>query len=199
MREKSFDSEGESFDFELGSETEEKSQKEEQVLKNKELIKAISKTLTLILDENMKLYNYDEIVKKQSKNKFSTNKEPKISVYDYLVRIQTYSHIEKNTLIISLIYIDKLCHKNNIFLTYYNVHRILFSAIIMAIKYNEDAFYDNKYYSEIAGLSLNELKVLEFTFIKLCDFNLFVHDDIFENYSTYLHSFEKNNLLSEIN
>jgi hypothetical protein len=199
MREKSYDSERESSDFELGSETEEKSQKEEQVLKNKELIKAISKTLTLILDENMKMSNYDEIVKKQSKNKFSTNKEPKISVYDYLVRIQTYSHIEKNTLIISLIYIDKLCHKNNIFLTYYNVHRILFSAIIMAIKYNEDAFYDNKYYSEIAGLSLNELKVLEFTFIKLCDFNLFVHDDIFENYSTYLHSFEKNNLLSEIN
>ena len=199
MREKSYDSERESSDFVLGSETEEKSQKEEQVLKNKELIKAISKTLTLILDENMKMSNYDEIVKKQSKNKFSTNKEPKISVYDYLVRIQTYSHIEKNTLIISLIYIDKLCHKNNIFLTYYNVHRILFSAIIMAIKYNEDAFYDNKYYSEIAGLSLNELKVLEFTFIKLCDFNLFVHDDIFENYSTYLHSFEKNNLLSEIN
>ena len=199
MREKSFDSEGESFDFELGSETEEKSQKEEQVLKNKELIKAISKTLTLILDENMKLYNYDEIVKKQIKNKFSTNKEPKVSVYDYLVRIQTYSHIEKNTLIISLIYIDKLCHKNNIFLTYYNAHRILFTAIIMAIKYNEDAFYDNKYYSEIAGLNLNELKVLESTFIKLCDFSLFVHDDIFENYSTYIYSFEKNNLLSEIN
>ena len=71
-------------------------------------IKAISKTLTLILDENMKMSNYDEIVKKQSKNKFSTNKEPKISVYDYLVRIQTYSHIEKNTLIISLIYILQL-------------------------------------------------------------------------------------------
>lgn len=199
MREKSYDSEGESFDSELGNETEEKSQKEEQILKNKELIKAISKTLTLILDENMKLSNFDEIVQKQSKNKFSTKKVPKISVYDYLVRIQTYSNIEKNTLIISLIYIDKLCHKNNIFLTNYNVHRILFTAIIMAIKYNEDAYYDNKYYSEISGLNLNELKVLESNFIQLCDFNLFVHDDIFENYSTYLNSFEKNNLLSEIN
>ena len=198
MKENSFESDGVSFDSELGNETDEKSQKEEQGLQNKELIRAISKTLTLILEENSKMPNYEEIINKQSNSKFSSKSIPGISVYDYLVRIQTYSRIEKNTLIISLIYVDKLCHSNKLILTYYNVHRILFTAIILAIKYHEDTFFDNKYYSEIGGLDMNDLKQLEFYFIQLCNFNLFVHDDIFENYSTYLNSFEKTNLLSDI-
>ena len=31
------------------------------------------------------------------------------------------------------------------------MHRIFFSAFLISIKYNEDSFYDNKYYKDIAG------------------------------------------------
>ena len=179
----SFDSEAESVD----SEKEIKEEKEEEKLKdNLDIIKSIYNSLSTVLEENKKLSNYKEILLKQSKICFSANSIPNITLYEYLVRIQKYAVPEKNTLILSLIYIDRLCKLGNIVLTYYNIHRILFTAILLAIKYNEDEFFENNYYANIAGIKICELKVIEYNFFCICDFNLFVNDDIFINYSRYL-------------
>jgi len=158
-------------------------------LPNYKLIKAISLTLDNILENNKLNQNYKEKVKRQSKMVFSANLIPNISIEDYLLRIQTYSNIEKSTLIISLIFIDKLCNTADITLTYYNIHRILFTAVLISIKYNEDSFFDNKYYSEIAGVKIKELKLLEYTFISMVDFKFFVSTDLYQNYLKYLEDF----------
>ena len=155
-------------------------------LSNYVLIKAIAQTLTTILENNKKMSNYKEMVKKQSKQAFSANSIPNISIEDYLLRIQTYANMEKSTLIISLIFIDRLCHTADVTLTYYNIHRILFTSVLISIKYNEDSFYDNKYYSEIAGVKLKELKLLEYSFISMVTFKLYVSDEIYEKYQNYL-------------
>ena len=155
-------------------------------LSNYVLIKAIAQTLTTILESNKKMSNYKEMVKKQSKQAFSANSIPNISIEDYLLRIQTYANMEKSTLIISLIFIDRLCHTADVTLTYYNIHRILFTSVLISIKYNEDSFYDNKYYSEIAGVKLKELKLLEYSFISMVNFKLYVSDEIYEKYQNYL-------------
>ena len=199
MKENSFDSEAkDSSDSDLGNETEAKSQKEETQIKNKDLINAISVTLSTIIEENKKLPNYKEILMRQSKMIFSSKTIPNISIYDYLIRIQTYSLIEKSTLILSLIYIDRLCQLCKLTLTFYNIHRIVFAAILIAIKYNEDNFYDNKYYAEIAGVKLKELKLIEYQFVELIDFKMYVSDEIYNKYNTYLNSFQKNQTLNEI-
>ena len=156
------------------------------------LIKAISITLTSILDQNKNLENYKEIIKNQSNSVFSSNFIPNISIHDYLKRIKTYSNVEKSTLIISLIYIDRLCNKAKVTLTYYNIHRILFSAVLMSIKYNEDCYYDNKYYSQIAGVKLKELKVLEYNFIKMLNCELYVNRELYDKYQIYLDNFNFN-------
>ena len=198
MKENSFDNEAnDSSDSDLGNETEAKSQKEETQIKNKDLINAISVTLSTIIEENKKLQNYKEILMRQSKMIFSSKTIPNISIYDYLIRIQTYSLIEKSTLILSLIYIDRLCELCKLTLTFYNIHRIVFAAILIAIKYNEDNFYDNKYYAEIAGVKLKELKLIEYQFVELIDFNMYVSDEIFNKYNTYLNSFQKNQTLND--
>ena len=198
MKENSFDSEAkDSSDSDLGNETEAKSQKEETQIKNKDLINAISVTLSTIIEENKKLQNYKEILMRQSKMIFSSKTIPNISIYDYLIRIQTYSLIEKSTLILSLIYIDRLCELCKLTLTFYNIHRIVFAAILIAIKYNEDNFYDNKYYAEIAGVKLKELKLIEYQFVELIDFNMYVSDEIYNKYNTYLNSFQKNQTLND--
>ena len=160
-------------------------------LPNYMLIKSISKTLDTILENNKKKSNYKEIVKKQGKMPFSANLIPGISIEDYLLRIQTYANIEKSTLIICLIFIDKLCHTADVTLTHYNIHRILFTAVLLSIKYNEDSFFDNQYYSEIAGVKIKELKLLEYTFISMVDFKLFVSDEIYEKYKNYLDNFDQ--------
>jgi hypothetical protein len=160
-------------------------------LPNYKLIKAISQTLVSILENNKKKSNYKEKVKKQNKMAFSANLIPNISIEDYLLRIQTYANIEKSTLIISLIFIDKLCHTADVTLTHYNIHRILFTAVLISIKYNEDSFFDNQYYSEIAGVKIKELKLLEYTFISMVDFKFYVRNEIYQKYLAYLDEFEQ--------
>ena len=164
---------------------------EEPQIQNLNLINSISNALTTILEENKKLDNYNDILKKQKKMIFSANSVPNISIKDYLIRIQTYSGIEKSTLILSLIQIDHICKKADLILTYFNIHRILFGAFLISIKLNEDSYYDNKFYSEIAGVKLKELKMIEYTFLELNDFNVFVNGKEYEQYRQYLEEFNK--------
>ena len=161
-------------------------------LPNFDIIRAIAITLNSILETNKNLENYKEIIRDQSRQVFSANIIPSISIKDYLIRIQTYSNIERSTLIISLIYIDRFCNKAKVTLTHYNIHRILFSSILMGVKFNEDNFYDNKYYSQIAGVKLKELKVLEYNFIKMLNCELYVSRDLYDKYELYLKNFNYN-------
>ena len=159
---------------------------ENEDIKNKNLINSISKTLNTILEQNKKLKNYKEILKKQISMYFSANTIPNISIKDYLIRIQNYSQMEKSTLILSLILIDKMCKKSNIALTIYNIHRILFSSVLISIKYNEDSYFDNTFYAQIAGIKPNELKLLEYKFLEFNDFNVYTNDYDYEQYEKYL-------------
>ena len=159
-------------------------QQNEEV-QNINLINAISKTLTTILENNKKLKNYRDILKKQSMMYFSANSIPNITIKDYLIRIQNYSGMEKSTLILSMILIDHMCKKSNIVLTIYNIHRVLFSSVLISIKYNEDSYYDNTFYAQIAGIKPNELKLLEYKFLELNDFNVYVKDTEYEQYETF--------------
>ena len=195
----SFDSEalsGESIEDTRQTDEEKcKNKKEEEendnLKKNLILIKSISNALTTILEENKKLDNYKEIIKKQSKMVFSANSIPGISINDYLIRIQTYSGIEKSTLILSLILIDHLCRKSELILSYYNIHRVLFGSILISIKFNEDSYYDNKFYSEIAGVKLKELQNIEECFFEMSDFDVYVDQQEFEQYRQYLEDYNE--------
>lgn len=154
-----------------------------------ELINAISKTLYLVLEQNEKLPDYNDIIKQQEKFPFSASAIPNISINNYLIRIQHYSGIDKTTLILALIYIDRICEIAEITITYYNIHRLLFAAILTAIKYNEDIYYDNSYYSQIAGVSVKELKKIEYCFLDLINFNLFVYETQYMKYKNYLNQY----------
>ena len=190
-------SKNDSFESECSSDGEEETKQEKKneedspqsKLPNFDLIRAIAITLNSILETNKNLENYKEIIRDQSRQVFSANIIPSISIKDYLIRIQTYSNIERSTLIISLIYIDRFCNKAKVTLTHYNIHRILFSSILMGVKFNEDNFYDNKYYSQIAGVKLKELKVLEYNFIKMLNCELYVSRDLYDKYELYLKNF----------
>ena len=165
--------------------------KNEPKIKNKKLIDSISYVLSTILNENKKLKNYKEIIKNQSNMVFSAKSIPSISINDYLTRIQIYSEIEKSTLILALIQIDHICKKSKLILTYHNIHRLLFGAVLISIKYNEDLYYDNIFYSEIGGVKLRELKMIELTFLELNQFNVFVNHEEYEQYRIYLEEFNK--------
>ncbi len=60
-----------------------------------------------------------------------------------------------------------------------------------AIKYNEDTIFDNTHYSIVGGISPKDLSTLEFRFLKLIDYDLYVHKIDYEKCLEYA----ENNIL----
>lgn len=64
--------------------------------------------------------------------------------------------------IYSIILIDKILEEHIDFkLTEKNIHRLLFTSIVIAAKFVDDKFYKNKYYASVGGIPLTTLNELE--------------------------------------
>ncbi len=146
---------------------------------NKELT-IISDLLTGICLENKQKKNSNII------NFFLTKKIPSISIYDFLERLVKYSKIEKSTLILILIYIDKFCDMNNVNLTFYNIHKLILSSLVIAAKYNEDKYLSNEFYAKIGGITKKEIDILEYQFLTLINFSLYINDEIYHKYDDFI-------------
>ena len=147
----------------------------------------ISYSISEILNELIK----NNSLKKDNKQKediFNTIQIPNIELFDYIIRIISYSNCEENTLISALIYIDRIAKIKKI--TKLNVYKLLFISILISLKYNEDEIYSNNYYFQIAGVSIEELSKLEYEYAILLNFNFFINDEIFNQYKYALEGLE---------
>jgi hypothetical protein len=174
-----------SFNSELSTSELEISQDEicEESIINKDkqvslVINSISSTLEKLINNEKQQKDTDlkELIKP-----FNSKTISEISINDYLKRIIKYTNCEINSLIYSIILLDRICLKN-INLSSYNIHKFLFATILLAIKINEDNIYSNTYYSQIAGVSLKELNLMEYNFFILLDYKFYVNEDIYEEY-----------------
>ena len=143
-----------------------------------------AKILLHILSENKKSKDYYKKINSNQDGHFTFKMKPGINLLDYLRRILKYVKIEYSTLIIAMIYIDRIC-KEKVFLNEYNIHRIMLISIYMAYTYNEDCIYDNKYLALVSGLNIKEMILLEEDFLDLIEFKLFVSDETFDQYKKY--------------
>jgi hypothetical protein len=155
---------------------EENSKKEDKL--NKLELK-ISEILAEISSQNSNVeYNPDD--------PFSTVSPPKVTIQYFFKRIQKYSKIEKSTLIIILIYADRMCTTSGIILNPHNIHRIILGCLLLAIKYNEDVYFTNEHYAKVGGIPIQELNQLEYFSIQLLNFNLYISEDIYQKYLKYI-------------
>ena len=154
------------------------------------------KTIEIIADL---LNNICEENKDKSENvnnkiaPFMTMNIPSMSIKDYLLRLLNFTKINESTIIIILIYIDRICKINNFQINYRNIYKLIISSMIIAIKYNEDNYYSSEIYSKLGGISAKELNYLEFNFLILIKFSLFIEDDLFSKYYDNLISFNEEN------
>ena len=158
----------------------------EELQVNESLLNKISTILSIVLEENKSLDDYKEKLSSQKNMSFTSYNKPSLSIKDYLYRIQNYTEAEDNTLIIALMYIDRLSEISSLLLTPYNIHRIIFVSILLAIKYNEDICFGFEFYSKIAGIPTNELKKLERDFVYLIKFKFYIDKIEFDNYKSYI-------------
>ncbi len=109
---------------------------------------------------------------------------PAISIPGYVDRIQLYTRCSDCCYILGFIYIDRVLQKNHSFqIRLSNVHRLLLAAIVVAIKFYDDTYYDNWFYAQVGGISLQEFNLLERKLLSLLSFDLHVYP---EQYSLYL-------------
>jgi len=93
------------------------------------MMKSIAAVLTEIVNESdaeiAKMVRNNIPLPKENKLgvAFTAKRPPAISILGYFERIVKYTHIEDSTIIISLIFIDRLCELNNIQLNKNNIHR----------------------------------------------------------------------------
>ena len=153
---------------------------------NHELNSNISISLLNLITSNKLKKNYKEILKKQKSMLFSLKQLPKISVGDFIYRIVYYAKIEDATLISGLIYLDRFCKKKKIILTEYNIHRLLFISILVAIKFLEDKYFTNIFYSKICGIKTEILNKMEYEFVCGLNFEMYIEKDFFYKYQDLL-------------
>ena len=152
-------------------------------------IEIIADLLNNICEENK---DKSENINKDIKP-FMTSNIPLMPIKNYLMRLSQFTKINESTIIIILIYIDRICNINKFTLTYRNIYKIILSSMVVAIKYNEDNFYSSEIYAKIGGLSIKELNYLEFHFLVLIKFSLYVEKDLYDKYYDNIISFTENN------
>lgn len=118
--------------------------------------------------------------------KFHALKTPGISILQYLERIQKYACCSTECFILALIYIDRLIQRNNFILTELNAHRVVITAILLAAKFFDDAYYNNAYYAKVGGVLISEMNGLEVEFLFRINFSLHVKPDVFMKYQAEL-------------
>lgn len=86
------------------------------------ILKSINSILSEIIAENMDT-SKAKVREEQKSSYFYAKKVPSISILNYLERMLKYTKMEDTTLVVMLIYIDRLCENNNFLITENNVHR----------------------------------------------------------------------------
>lgn len=147
-------------------------------------INKLSKVFEKICEKNDNEFNFTrELID------FEERRGVETPLLEYILNLVSYLSPDKHTLVLSLIYLDRFCKINKVFLKYENFHRLFSVGLVVAIKFNEDHFYSNSFYSKIAGISPRKLLRLERMFFEKLNFELYVSEEEFNSYKVYFNKF----------
>jgi hypothetical protein len=83
-------------------------------------------------------------------------------------------------LILALIYIDRYnLNSSDFTLTWLNIHKLLLASLVLATKFHDEVYYDNKAFEIGGGVNNVKLIELEMKVFQTLEFNLFVDDGYF--------------------
>jgi len=150
-------------------------------LKN-HIINAIVSNLKDIIKENKK-NNKNKLILKD--NIFYLEDLPPISLEKFIQHLVKYTQMDISTLILAVIYMDEFCEKFKYILTLNNIYRLILISVFIGLKYNEDIYVNEKSYASIAGVSVEDLKYLEFQMCVALDFSFFVKSELYQQYFIY--------------
>lgn len=169
----------------ISSSTFDSSDSESLAPKCSSIVSNLIKILIRSLTKNKARRHYNQILIRQSKMIFTSLAIPPISIDDYFDRIISMTSIEDSVIIIAFIYLDRLC-RLSIALVDNNIHKLMLTAIVIAIKTHYDSHYSNAVYAKIGGITLKEMNLMEHEFLNLLRFDTYINQDLYKQYETYL-------------
>ncbi|KAH3743699.1 Cyclin-P3-1 protein [Pelomyxa schiedti] len=116
----------------------------------------------------------------------ASGKAPAISLQAYVERIEEHSGCSRANIISALVYIDRLLISRAVTLTETNVHRVLWSCLVVAHKFFEDQYFTNSFYSKVGGVPLAEMNAMEVRVLQLLDYGLFITPEKYAQYESVL-------------
>ena len=106
---------------------------------------------------------------------FNSASIPNINLHEFLRRLHKYTQFSAECLIIAIIYVDRYNMRMPDFsLNNLNVHKMILTAVLLAAKYQDDFYYDNKAFQFAGGVNAFHLHQLELDLFQKLEYNLFV-------------------------
>ena len=128
-----------------------------------------------VFDEDYIYYSNNIPVKR-----FMSSPDPQ-SIFEFCANIMILTKMEKDVLIISLIYIERLIFNTGFILNSRNWRKIIFISLIIASKIWDDDSLENIHFSQIfTHLKISEINLLERIFIDFINYKTFI------KYSEYM-------------
>ena len=105
------------------------------------------------------------------------------TIFEFCANIMLLTKMEKETIIVALIYIERLIFNSGLLITSRNWRKLIFTALIMASKLWDDDSLENIHFSQIfTHLKIGEINLLERNFLELINYNVFVKFSEFMKY-----------------
>jgi len=96
------------------------------------------------------------------------------SAHDYLVRLTKYGSCGKWSFVVMAVLMNRWRQMPRPELNSFNVHRLMLTAFVIAVKTRDDVYYANKYYASVGGVRTADLNTMERKMLLDLDWNLHV-------------------------
>eukprot|EP00756_Hemistasia_phaeocysticola_P008728 Hpha_TRINITY_DN14707_c0_g1::TRINITY_DN14707_c0_g1_i1::g.102854::m.102854 len=133
-----------------------------------ELLPAISHAITNLCDQG------DRKFRPTSGSVFECASAAPTSAHDYLVRLTKYGACGKWSFVVMAVLLNRWRHSCRTELNSFNVHRLMLTAFVVAVKTRDDVYYANKYYASVGGVRTTDLNTMERQLLLDLDWNLHV-------------------------
>lgn len=114
---------------------------------------------------------------------FSSSRQPFTLLY-YVRRLVTHTRCSRSAYVAAFVYLDRLAAAApSLAIRTMNVHRLVLTALVVAVKVLDDDVYSAAYYCRVGGIpSVGEYVALEATLLRLLDFRVAVGVDVYRAY-----------------
>eukprot|EP01063_Lacrimia_lanifica_P019604 TRINITY_DN2703_c3_g1_i1.p2 TRINITY_DN2703_c3_g1~~TRINITY_DN2703_c3_g1_i1.p2 ORF type:complete len:177 (+),score=72.70 TRINITY_DN2703_c3_g1_i1:53-532(+) len=103
-----------------------------------------------------------------------------MEVADFMDRLFTYLRCSRETLLAARILMTRWAEQTGEGINRGNFFRLMFAAVLAAIKAREDTFFNNLYYAKIWGLDIATANDLETDFLNAISWDLFVSTEDYD-------------------